>query len=261
MEFCANLSWLFNEYDFFTRLAKAKEYGFDFIEVLFPYEYAISDIKQQLINHKLDLALINSPVYDWNTGGRGYLCVPNKEADFLRSIEQARNYASSLGCNKVHLMSGNIPSDLSGKYLESLYKERLIHACDFFQQSQIKVLIEPLNPQDMPGYYLNSMTQALRIIEQMNHPNLGLQFDVYHCQKIHGNLIHYINQTWDHIEHLQIASVPERNEPDTGEVDYSYLFNYIDNKGYQGLIGCEYAPKNTTIEGLTWIQNLIEDRT
>lgn len=257
LNFAANLSWLFTERPFISRFAAAKECGFRGIEALFPYDFPCQMLQQQLIQHELSWVLINAPAGAWDQGERGLAAQPGRESDHQASLKKAREYALTLGCKQIHVMAGNIHPELSYQQQQDLFIERMRWACDFFADTDIQLLIEPLNQQDMPGYFLAGFGQAAEVINAVSAPNIKLQFDFYHCQKISGNIVRTMEAYWELIGHIQIASVPERNEPDRGELDYIWLFNYLEKSHYQGWVGCEYSPEKNSELGLIWMHNYL----
>ncbi|MGB0223424.1 MULTISPECIES: 2-oxo-tetronate isomerase [unclassified Marinobacterium] len=253
LNFAANLSFLFSDLPFLERFVAAKKAGFDSVEYLFPYDYPAEQIKDLLNESGLEQALFNASAGDWGAGERGLAALVGRESEFKASIEQAASYAEVLGNRRLHIMSGL--ADFSDPKAFETYLNNLTWAADQLNLSGINVLIEPINSRDMPGYFLTTPEQAAEVIELANRTNLKMQFDLYHAQIMCGDLITRLERYWPLIDHMQIASVPDRNEPSSGEINYSYLFNWLDQKGYQGFIGCEYRPKTTTLEGLGWLSD------
>lgn len=253
LNFAANLSFLFSDLPFLERFVAAKKAGFDSVEYLFPYDYPAEQIKDLLNESGLEQALFNASAGDWGAGERGIAALVGRESEFKASIEQAASYAEVLDNRRLHIMSGL--ADFSDPKAFETYLNNLTWAADQLNLSGINVLIEPINSRDMPGYFLTTPEQAAEVIELANRTNLKMQFDLYHAQIMCGDLITRLERYWPLIDHMQIASVPDRNEPSSGEINYSYLFNWLDQKGYQGFIGCEYRPKTTTLEGLGWLSD------
>ena len=253
LKFAANLSWLFNEYPLLERFSAARHAGFSGVEVLFPYQYSELDLRKQLVKYPLSMVLINAPAGNWQAGERGLASIPGQDAAFHDSLITAEKYAQALNCRRIHIMAGLRDQRLTVDQQQQLFISRLQMAAQHFSSTNIQLLIEPLNPEDMPGYFLADFSQAQEIISEVAASNVRLQFDIYHCQKIQGNLVAAFERYWPLIEHIQIASSPARNEPDHGEINYPWLFNYLDEKEYSGWIGCEYSPITNTYEGLKWL--------
>jgi hydroxypyruvate isomerase len=244
----ANLSWLFTEVPFLDRFDAAAAAGFGAIEFLQPYEFPPAEIAARLQRHGLEHVLFNLLPGDAAKGERGLAAVPGREAEFMRNLERALQYAKATGCRRVHALAGNA----SGSAAEAVYVANLRSAADFLAPHGITVLIEPLNTRDAPGYFLNTTGAALRIIDRVDRGNVSLQFDLYHCQIMEGDLARHIRDLGGRFAHVQIAGVPERHEPDIGEVNYEYVLGLLDETGYAGWVGCEYRPKAGTVEGLGW---------
>lgn len=251
-KFAANLSFLFQDLDFLDRFEAAKQAGFQAVEYLFPYDYPASDIAERLETLGLTQALFNLSPGDWDAGERGLAALPGRESEFRESVELAAQYAEALGCAQVHVMAGIVPDGAERERYEACYVENLNHAAEMLGASGIRALIEPLNTTDMPGYLLTGSEQARRIIQAVGSPNLFLQYDIYHMQIMEGHLAESIARDQDIIRHIQIAGVPGRHEPDVGEINYPFIFNYLDEIGYDGWVGCEYRPQASTLEGLAW---------
>lgn len=258
LRFAANLSTMYGEFDFLKRFAAAARDGFAGVEVLFPYEYAAKELAAQLQDHNLQQVLINAPPGNWAAGERGMACVPGNEVAFRASMETALGYAQALGCPRVHVMAGIEPAGEERAAVRARLVENLANAADLAAAAGINLLIEPINRRDMPGYFLNRQEEAHAIVEEIGSPMLHVQMDLYHCQVVEGDvsskLQKYLGPGQHRVGHIQIASVPERNEPGSGELDYDYVLALIDELGYDGWIGCEYRPKAGTSEGLGWLQ-------
>jgi hydroxypyruvate isomerase len=250
--FAANLSFLFQDLDFFDRFAAAADCGFKAVEYLFPYDHEPGQIRDALEANGLKQALFNLPPGDWNAGERGLAALPGREADFHAAVALAGDYAEALGCERLHVMAGIVPEDADRAAYEACYVANLRYAADQFKARGIRTLIEPLNHFDMPGYLLNGSVQARRFIEAAGGDNLYLQYDVYHLQIMEGNLAHSFERDLDIIGHVQIAGVPGRFEPAVGEINYPYLFALFDRLGYDGWVGCEYRPEGDTRAGFGW---------
>lgn len=252
--FAANLSMLYNEHGFLDRFAAAASDGFRAVEYLFPYEFSATDLKSRLEQHGLQQALFNAPPGDWSAGERGIASLPGREDEFRRGIDTALDYARVLGNDKVHVMAGLAAPGVEREAQRTVYLRNLEYAARTAQSAGVTIVIEPINTRDMPGYFLNHQQEAHAICRDTGAPNLKVLFDCYHCQIVEGDLAMKLRRDIDGIAHIQIAGVPARQEPDTGEVHYPYLFDLIDELGYQGWIGCEYRPKAGTTAGLGWLR-------
>jgi len=253
-KFAANLSMLFTEAPFIERFALAQAAGFQAVEFLFPYAFDADDILQRLQRHQLQLVLHNLPPGDWNAGERGMACDPRRREEFEDGVHMALDYARELQVPRVHCMAGIMPGGLAPERARETYIASLQYAADQFAPHGIEVLIEPINRFDMPGYFLNGTQQALDILRQAARPNLGLQYDVYHMQRMEGELSNTIRACLPAIRHMQIADTPGRHEPGTGEINFPHLFWLLDEIGYAGWVGCEYVPSAGTGASLGWLQ-------
>ncbi len=256
LKFAANLSMMFNEVEFTERFARAANAGFEQVEYLFPYEYSASEIRSRLDNAGLTQALFNASAGDWESGQRGFAAVVGTEDQFRSTIEQALAYAEVLGNERIHVMSGIPPENQAPEASLECYLNNLQWATEQAQSVGVRLMIEPINNRDMPGYFMNHPDLAIKVLEQLNSPNIALQFDFYHTQIICGDIETRLKAYWSYIDHIQIASVPSRNEPDRGELNYGYLFKLLESKGYKGFVGCEYRPAGDTEAGLGWFKNL-----
>ena len=250
--FAANLTMLFTEAPFLDRFALAHEAGFEAVEFLFPYVCDCEQITERLRRHQLQLVLFNLPAGDWAAGERGMACDPRRADEFKASVQLALEYATELGVQQVHCMAGKTPPGVDPERARDTFIDNLRHTADAFAPHGIDVLIEPINHYDIPGYFLNHSRQALDIIAEAGRPNLFLQYDIYHMQRMEGELANTIRAHLPMIKHMQLADTPGRHEPGTGEINYRYLFAFLDQIGYRGWIGCEYNPKNGTAAGLGW---------
>jgi len=253
-KFAANLTMMFNEVPFMERFAAAAQAGFRAVEFLFPYDHPAEDIAQQLKANQLENVLFNMPPGDWNAGERGIASLPGREAEFREGVAKAISYAKTLGTPRLHVMAGLFPADADRAERRKTYVENLRFACAEAETAGITVLIEPINTRDIPGYFLNTQADAHAIREEIGAPNLKVQMDFYHVQIVEGDIETKVRLYLSHIGHIQIAGVPRRNEPDTGEVNHAYLFRMLDEVGYDGWIGCEYRPAKGTVEGLGWMK-------
>ncbi len=248
----ANLSMLFTEVPFLERFAAAARAGFKGVEFLFPYDHAPEDLAEALRDNGLEQVLFNLPPGDWEAGERGLAALPGREAECRAGLERALPYAQALDCRQVHMMAG-IPSEGTDRLAcRNAYVANLRAAAALFAPHGVTVLAEPINSRDIPGYFLNHQGQAVALLEAAGAANIGLQMDFYHCQIVDGDLASHLRANFRHIRHVQIAGVPERHEPDRGEVNYPYLFDLLDEIGYDGWIGCEYRPAGDTVAGLGW---------
>ena len=251
---CANLGFLFGEVPFLDRFEAAAGAGFAGVEFASPYEYRVAELRTQLRSAGLSLVLINSPAGNRAAGERGFACLPGREADFRNGVEQALDYAVALGCKRVHVMAGMPPAGLARDTALALYAANLAWAGERALAAGVRLVIEPLNPRDAPGYFLRSQEQGAAIVAAIGHDRIGLQFDIYHCQTAQGDVTSRLEKLLPVVDHMQLADVPGRHEPGTGEIGWDYLFRRIDELGYAGWIGCEYAPLGDTVEGLAWRQ-------
>ena len=250
--FAANLSMMFTEWDFLDRFAAAADNGFGAVEFLFPYAHAPDLIARKLAGAQLTQALFNLPPGDWDAGERGLACRPGRSAEFRASVDTALSYAEATGVKRLHLMSGH--GDRNDPATHQAFVASLRHACERAAPLGIDILIEPINGRDMPGYFMNDFGFAAALIAELALPNLRLQYDIYHRQILHGDVMKSLEALMPVIGHVQTASVPKRNEPMTGELDDGRIFRHLDQLGYAGYVGCEYRPANGTLAGLSWIK-------
>lgn len=252
--FSANLSFLFADRPFEKRFAAAADAGFTGVEYVGAYDMAMNELKTLLHDNGLSQVLFNLPVGDWDAGDRGLACRPGREEEFRDSVFKALDYADALDCKMLHCMAGIMEKGEDPGDLARLYCDNLLYAADEAEKAGVTLLIEPINPIDMPGYLLNSVEQAAVILDQLDHPALALQFDVYHAQIVGGNIAARLDKHLSRTRHIQVAGVPGRREPDSGEVNYPFLFYMLDRIGYDGWIGCEYKPHGITEDGLDWVR-------
>lgn len=250
--FTANLSFQFNEWDFLDRFAAAADAGFTTVEYLFPYDYAPEIIAERLKRNGLQQVLFNLSPGDWAAGDRGLAALPARRAEFLASIDKALLYAEALSVTRLHVMAGL--ASRADPTAIATYCDALRLLSSRTAPKGIAVLIEPINKRDMPGYFLDDFDLAAGIIADLMLPNLKLQFDIYHRQIIHGDVMTGLTKLMPLIDHVQIASVPARNEPGTGELDDFKVLHALDELGYAGHVGCEYRPANGTLAGLGWLR-------
>jgi len=252
--FAANLSMMFNEVSFLDRFDAAARAGFKAVEFLFPYDWPAAEIRRRLDSNGLSQALFNMPPGNWAKGERGIACLPGRQAEFHDGVKQAIDYAGALGCPLIHCMAGIVPPDISTTTAAAVYAANLAWAAERAQASGVRIVIEPINHRDMPGYFLNTQAQGAAIVEALGRDRLGLQFDVYHVQITEGDITKRMEQFMPVIAHMQIADVPARNEPGTGEIGWAFVFRRMDDLGYRGWVGCEYRPAGETVAGLGWLK-------
>lgn len=257
--FAANLTLMFTEHDFPARFAAAARVGFAAVEFLFPYEYSPAEVARWLADAGLQNVLFNLPPGDWAGGERGLAALPGREAAFRDSVEKALSYASALGTPCLHAMAGVVPGGADAAWraaARATYVENLRFAARALARIGRTLLIEPINPRDMPGYFLTRQAEAHAVCAAVGEPNLKVQMDLYHAQIVEGDLSQTLRRHVGNIGHIQIAGVPNRQEPDRGEVNFAHLFHLLDELGYAGWVGCEYRPAGRTEDGLTWLQRL-----
>ncbi len=271
--FAANLSMLYNEHAFLDRFAAAARDGFKAVEYLFPYDFKAAELAQRLKDNGLQQVLFNAPPGDWNAGERGMACIPGRETQFRTGFAQALDYAAALGCPRIHVMAGLAPAGVEHARLMDVYTANLAWAAQQAAANHVDVLIEPINTRDIPGFFLNRQDDAHAIVQNITQmvgtSNLKVQFDLYHCQIVEGDVASKIRQylPTGRVGHFQIAGVPQRHEPNVGELNYEYLFQVIDEVsqacGWDGWVGCEYRPAlgakdaasaGATTKGLGWVK-------
>lgn len=255
--FAANLSLMYTEHDFLDRFAAAAKDGFRAVEYLFPYAYEQRELSRRLADHGLQQVLFNAPPGNWEAGERGIACLPGREDKFRRCFaDKALAYAQALKCPRVHVIAGIAPPGIERAALHATYVANLAWAAKQAASLGIDVLIEPINTRDIPGFFLNRQDQAHAVVQEVGAPNLKVQMDLYHCQIVEGDVAMKLRRYLPsgRVGHIQIAGVPERHEPDVGELNYPYLFSLLDELGYSGHVGCEYRPRAGTSAGLGWFQ-------
>jgi hydroxypyruvate isomerase len=248
------LSMMFNEVPFLDRFDQARKANFDAVEFLFPYEHPIAELRSRLDANGLTQVLFNAPPGDWARGERGLASLPGRTAEFREGVKKALEYANGLGCGLLHCMAGLAPEGVSPVTLAATYAANLAWAGEQALAAGIRAVIEPINHRDMPGYHLNTMAQGAAVVEAIGRDRLGLQFDIYHCQVTEGDVTSRMAAWMPVIAHMQLADVPARHEPGTGEIGWDYMFSRIDALGYAGWVGCEYRPAGDTVAGLSWRQ-------
>jgi hydroxypyruvate isomerase len=253
-KFAANLSFLFNDVPFMARFAAAAAAGFRGVEYLFPYEEDKEVIAQALRGNGLENVLFNLPPGDWAAGERGLGALPGREQDFRDGVARAMDYALAADTKRLHALAGIVPAGADQDRCRQTFIGNLRYACEQLAPHGITLLVEPINTRDMPGYFLNYQKDAHALLAEVGAPNLKVQMDFYHAQIMEGDIISTFRQQLSNIGHVQIASVPDRHEPDLGELNYPWLFAMMDEAGYDGWIGCEYRPRQGTVAGLGWMQ-------
>jgi 2-dehydrotetronate isomerase len=249
-KFAANLSMMFTEHAFLDRFAAAADAGFAAVEYLFPYEHPPEAIAERLQRRGLTQALFNMPPGDWTAGERGVAALPDRFDDLRRGVDRALVYAQATGVRRIHLMAGL--ADSADPKADAAYRRSVAYAAEKLAANDIDLLLEPINARNMPGYFLNDFERAAGVIASLGAKNVKLQFDVYHRQIIHGDVAMGLRKFAAITGHVQIASVPSRNEPDGEELNYPYIFDLLDESGYDGFVGCEYNPRGRTEDGLGW---------
>jgi hydroxypyruvate isomerase len=255
-KFAANLSMLFTEHPLLARFERAAAAGFTAVELQFPYDHAADEIKAQLDAHGLQLVLHNLPPGDWAAGERGIACNPGRVTEFRDSVARGVAYASTLGVGQLNCLAGKAPAGVADEALRRTLVDNLRYAAGELKKAHIKLLIEPINSFDMPGFYVNRTAQALAILDEVGADNAYLQYDLYHAQRMEGELAATVEKHLARIAHIQIADNPGRNEPGTGEINFAFLFRHLDRIGYAGWVGCEYKPAAGTEAGLGWRERL-----
>jgi hydroxypyruvate isomerase len=257
-QFAANLTMLFTEVPFLDRFGRAAKAGFTAVEFLFPYAFAAADIRQRLDANGLKLVLHNLPAGDWDAGERGIACLPDRVDEFRDGVGRAIVYAKTLGVGQLNCLAGKAPMGASDAVLRKTFVDNLKYAAAELKAAGLKLLIEPINTFDIPGFYLNRTAQALSILDEVGADNAFVQYDIYHAQRMEGELAATLQKHLARIGHIQLADNPGRNEPGSGEINYAFLFAHLDRIGYTGWIGCEYKPATTTEAGLGWRQRLAQ---
>ena len=255
-KFAANLTMLFTEHAFLDRFEHAAKAGFEAVEFLFPYAFSAQQIKDKLDAHKLQLVLHNLPAGDWDAGERGIACHPDRTAEFREGVAKAIGYAKVLGVPRLNCLAGKTPAGAADAVLRKTLVENLRYAAAELKKAAVKLVIEPINTFDMPGFYLHGTSQAVSILDEVASDNAFVQYDIYHMQRMEGELAATLQKQLARIGHIQLADNPGRNEPGTGEINYPFLFAHLDRIGYDGWIGCEYKPATSTEAGLGWRERL-----
>jgi len=254
--FAANLTMLFNEHPFLDRFERAARAGFEAVEFLFPYDFKADEIKKRLDDNGLLLVLHNLPAGDWAAGERGIACHPDRVDEFRAGIARGIDYAMALGVGQLNVLAGKVPAGVPDAVLRETLVGNLAHAATALKGAGLKLLIEPINTFDIPGFYLNRTAQALAILDEVAADNAFVQYDIYHAQRMEGELATTLQTNLARIGHIQLADNPGRHEPGTGEINYPFLFAHLDRIAYSGWIGCEYKPATSTEAGLGWLKSL-----
>ncbi|MFD0668178.1 2-oxo-tetronate isomerase [Ramlibacter sp. MAHUQ-53] len=255
--FAANLSMLYPELDFLDRFEAAARDGFEGVEFLFPYAHDPAEVVARLRAHGLQQVLFNLPPGDWDGGERGMACIPGREAEFREGLGRALRYAQVLDCPRLHVMAGLLPPGHTRESVRGTYVANLRAAAAEAARAGVRLMIEPINTRDMPGFFLNRQDHAHELLEEIGADNVQVQMDLYHCQIVEGDLAAKIRRylPTGRVGHFQVAGVPQRHEPDLGELNYPYLFEVIDETaaacGWQGWVGCEYRPQRGAVPGGT----------
>lgn len=253
--FAANVSTLFTDLPLLDRFAAAAQAGFKGCEIHFPYLHPPEVIGDKIAMAELELAVFNAPPGDWAAGERGLAALPGREDEFKASLEVVQKYCELLDCTRVHVMAGVVPEDQWDEAVDT-YLENIRYAADELFSIGVKCLIEPINPTDLPGYFLTRPDDAAQVLAELDHRNLYISYDVYHAQMAQGGLTDFLEGWMHRIAHIQVAGVPGRHEPDQmGEINYRYLFDLLDGSGFPGWVGCEYKPRGKTVPGLRWAKD------
>ena len=259
-KFAANLTMLFTELPFMQRFEAAAKAGFEAVEYLFPYPFEKKELAAALRANGLQQVLHNLPAGDWDKGERGIACHPDRTGEFREGIAMAIDYATALGCPQLNCLVGKVPAGVSTEAAHKTVVENLRLAAGELEAAGLRLLIEPINTFDIPGFFLTRTDQALALIDEVGSTNLRVQYDIYHAQRMEGELGNKLAKNLARIGHIQLADNPGRGEPGTGEINYPWLFRHIDSIGYDGWIGCEYKPRSDTVDGLGWRQALTEQK-
>lgn len=255
--FAANLSMLFDDVPFIDRFARAAQAGFEAVECQFPYGYDTAALRAQLDANSLTMVLHNLPAGDPDAGDRGIACLPDRVHEFRRGVQQGIEVARALGVRQLNCLAGKAPMDADPALLRRTLVANLKHAAALLAKAKLRLLLEPINHHDVPHFFVNTTAQAIGILDEVGAPNAFVQYDVYHAQRMEGDLAMTLQRHLARIGHIQVADAPGRHEPGTGEINYAYLFAHLDRIGYGGWVGCEYRPSSTTQAGLSWRQRLL----
>ena len=254
---CANLSMMFNEVPFLDRFEAAARAGFKGVEYLFPYDHPAADIRERLQANGLTQVLFNAAPGDWAGGERGLASLPPRQAEFRGSIGTALDYAGVLGNTLLHVMAGIPPAGLRPGLAAATYAANIAWAAEQAAARGVLIVLEPINQRDMPGFFLRTQEEGAAYVEAFGRDRVGLQFDVYHCQVAQGDVTKRMASLMPAIAHMQVADVPARNEPGTGEIGWPFVFAEMERLGYDGWVGCEYRPAGDTVQGLAWRERFL----
>lgn len=249
--FAANLSMMFTEHAFPARFQAAADAGFDAVEFLFPYDHPAQDVADWCRRARVEQVLFNLPPGTWDAGERGLAALPGRKTEFRQSVRTALDYSAVIGTMRLHMMAGI--ADPADPVRQACFREQLAFAADAAAEQGVTIMIEPINGRDMPGYFLNDFERAAELIDSLGHSHVKLQFDIYHRQILRGDVLTGLKSLMPLIGHVQIASVPGRNEPGSGELDDLRILKALDDLGYEGFVGCEYRPRAGTVDGLGWL--------
>ena len=253
--FAANLTMLFTEHPFLDRFEAAARAGFTSVEFLFPYAFPVAEMRDRLASNRLKLVLHNLPAGDWDAGDRGIACDPGRVDEFRAGVARAIEYGTALGVPQLNCLAGKAPAGVADELLRQTFVANLRFAAAALKEVGLKLLIEPINNYDLPGFWLNGTAKAISVIDEVGSENLFLQYDVYHAQRFEGELAATISKHLARVAHVQVADNPGRNEPGTGEINYDFIFAHLDRVGYTGFVGCEYKPATNTTAGLGWLEH------
>ncbi|MEP1208400.1 MAG: hydroxypyruvate isomerase [Rhizobiaceae bacterium] len=259
--FAANLSMLYTEHEFLDRFAAAAKDGFEGVEYLGPYDFDVKDVKNALDSAGLSQVLFNFPSGDWAAGERGIAALPGREDEFRAGVDQALRYAEALGCRQINCLSGKVPEGIHRDAALDVLSDNLSYAAPKLADAGMRLLVEPINHFDIPGFALNSSADTLALFDRIGAENLWLQYDFYHMQRMQGELIGTFKAHQNRIAHVQIADNPGRHEPGTGEINYAFIFEQLDALHYDGWVGCEYMPLGSTSAGLGWSKDILKGST
>ncbi len=259
LQFSTNLNMLFTEVDFLDRFERASRIGFKAIEYMFPYEWEKAQLAEKLRKHSLEQVLFNLPAGNWQSGERGIACLPDRMGEFQEGVGLAIEYAKVLQCPRLNCLVGITPEGTPAPEVRQTLVDNLRFAAVALEKEDIRLLVEPLNDQDVPGFYLVHSQDTFRVFEEVNHDNLWLQYDIYHMQVMEGNITKTILDNLSRIAHIHLADNPGRHEPGTGEINFKNLFRVIDEAGYDGWLGCEYKPSGVTEDSLEWIKPYLRE--
>jgi len=255
-KFAANLTMLFSELPFLERFGAAAKAGFQGVEYLFPYAYPKDELADCLREHRLVQVLHNLPAGNWEAGERGIACHPDRVDEFREGVARAIDYAQALGCRQLNCLVGVPPAGVSGELVRYVLTSNLRYAAGHLAEAGIRLLVEPINTFDIPGFYLSRTDQASALIGEVGSDNLFIQYDIYHAQRMEGELAGTLARHLPRIAHIQLADNPGRHEPGSGEINFPWLLGHLDELGYTGWVGCEYKPATTTVEGLGWLNQV-----